>query len=345
MRTIDVHTHLLSPEVRFKRIYDRVAVRFFARSLGAEPAALLADPYHGFLEAALRSVRESKHVDKLCLYPVDARYDEGGRLTHRDPTVCSATEDVLAVHAEHAEAVLPFLSVNPRRADALDRLDEYAARGCVGAKFLQNYWGLDTGDERFVPYYEKLRDLGLPLTIHVGSEYSIQSDSRYEGLDMLRLPLDVGVTVMAAHMALGRPLRTPFLWRNFSRTHVTSMPTITACWRCWQSGKTCMRISRRCWRRCGPAPCAISAANGRCWTRCCSPPIIRCPSPPCSTATTSPGNGAVNWPASPIPSTAMRPSCWNTSRPTARSTPITARCSAQKDNVNPRLAFRSTVSG
>jgi predicted TIM-barrel fold metal-dependent hydrolase len=221
MQTIDIHTHLLNPSVKFHRLFDRLAVRLFARRLGIEPKALQAHPFEAYVEATVRAIRESKRVEKSCLFPVDARCDERGREIHRDPTVCAFTEDVLEVARRYPDRFIPFLSVNPLRPDALERLERHAAAGCRGAKFLQNYWLLDLNREAFVPYYEKLVALGLPLVIHLGNEFAIRSSRRYEDNDMLRLPLECGVTVIAAHMSVGR-LAHPFApWRNFSRAPAT----------------------------------------------------------------------------------------------------------------------------
>ncbi len=217
VKTLDIHTHLLNPAVKFERLFDRLAVRFFARRLGIEPARLRADPYGAYVQAMADALRASRQVDRACLFPVDARFDTCGRQTHRDPTVCAFTEDVLAVAARHPDCFIPFLSVNPQRPGALELLEQYAQLGCRGAKFLQNYWRLDLNQEKFVPYYEKLRDLGLPLVIHLGSEFAIDSSARYEGNDMLRLPLACGVTVIAAHMSLGRIEHRLLPWRNLSR--------------------------------------------------------------------------------------------------------------------------------
>lgn len=217
MKTVDIHTHLLNPNVAFNRPFDRLAVRFFAKKLGTSPQALQIRPYETYVEAITRSVRESEYVERICLFGVDARLDEQGRELHRDKTVCAFTEDVLQVHAEHPDCFIPFLSVHPWRDGALSLIDEYVERGCRGAKFLQNYWGLDLNDEHLLPYYEKLKFHDLPLIIHIGSEYSISSFSEYEGVGMLKLPLLSGVTVIAAHMGLGRFNHRLFPWRNLSR--------------------------------------------------------------------------------------------------------------------------------
>lgn len=217
MRTVDIHTHLMNPGVRFDRMYDKVAIRFFAKGLGVDPIELMADPYETFVVSMAKSIRDSIYVQRACLFGVDSRYDEQGREINRDKTVCAMTEDVLSVAERYTDTFIPFLSINPRRRDALDLIDEYVERGCLGAKFLQNYWGVDLNDERLIPYYEKLLVHELPLIVHVGSEYTISSDARYERIEMLDLPLACGVTVIAAHMGLGRVHHKLRPWRNLSR--------------------------------------------------------------------------------------------------------------------------------
>lgn len=217
MNTIDIHTHLLNPQVRFDRLFDKISVRFFARNLGADPVQLMARPFEAYVESMARAVAESRFVDKACLFGVDARLDEQGREIDRDKTVCAMTEDVLAVASKYPEQFIPFFSINPRRADALELIDKYIENGCVGAKFLQNYWGVDLNEERFIPYYEKLKEKRIPLIIHIGSEYSIHSFARFERIEMLDLPLATGVTVIAAHMGLGRINHKVRVWKNLSK--------------------------------------------------------------------------------------------------------------------------------
>ncbi|WP_275099376.1 amidohydrolase family protein [Sedimenticola hydrogenitrophicus] len=217
MKTIDIHTHLLNPSVSFHRLYDKITIPLFARSLGADPKQLLRQPYETYVSAMAASIENSVHVEKSCLFGVDVRLDERGREIDRDRTVCATTADVLAVARRHPDQFIPFFSVNPRRPDALELIEQHIQSGCRGAKFLQNYWGVNLNDELFIPYYEKIKAHNIPLIIHVGSEYSIDSFSQYEGIGMLDLPLATGVTVIAAHMGLGRLNYKLQLWRNVSK--------------------------------------------------------------------------------------------------------------------------------
>jgi predicted TIM-barrel fold metal-dependent hydrolase len=217
MKTIDIHTHLLNPAVRFDRLYDKISVRFFAKGLGTEPALLRANPYETYVQTMAASIRDSKIVEKACLFGVDAVFDEQGREIERNKTVCAMNQDVLDVAERYPDQFIPFFSINPRRQNALELIDEQVEKGCKGAKFLQNYWGVDLNDERWIPYYEKLKQHDLPLIIHIGSEYSISSHPAYERVDMLNLPLATGLKVIAAHMGLGRINHKLRVWNNLSK--------------------------------------------------------------------------------------------------------------------------------
>ena len=202
MQTIDIHTHLLSSEVKFDRFYDKLAIRFFAKKFGMEPKALIENPYEAYVEGLTNNARTSKYVKKMVLFGVDERVDDEGVCIHKDITVCATNDDLLAVYEKHKDVVIPFFSINPKRPDALELIDKYVALGFKGAKFLQNYWNVDTSEERYRPYFEKLASLDLPLIVHVGNESSIHSYKACESIEMLDAPLRAGVTVIAAHMAL-----------------------------------------------------------------------------------------------------------------------------------------------
>ncbi len=202
MQTIDIHTHLLSSEVKFDRFYDKLAIRFFAKKFGMEPKALMENPYEAYVEGLTNNARSSQYIKKMVLFGVDDRVDDEGNSIHKDITVCATNENLLAVYEKHKDVVIPFFSINPKRPDALELMDKYVALGFKGAKFLQNYWNVDTREERYRPYFEKLASLDLPLIVHVGNESSIDSYKACEAIEMLDAPLEAGVTVIAAHMAL-----------------------------------------------------------------------------------------------------------------------------------------------
>lgn len=215
MKTIDTHVHLLSSEVSFNRLYDKVALRFFAKRFGIDAQALSKEPYRAYTDALIWNIQHSKHIEKVVLFGVDAKVDDEGNVLHKDKTVCASNDDVASLYAKFPELIIPFFSINPKRPDALELIEKYHALGFKGAKFLQNYWDVDTCEERYRAYFEKLVALDLPLIVHVGSESSVASHKACESIEMLRMPLDIGVKVICAHMALGYEPR--HLLKAFSR--------------------------------------------------------------------------------------------------------------------------------
>ncbi len=95
---------------------------------------------------------------------------------------------------------LPGVSINPQRRDALDELDRCVAAGAKLVKVLPNTQGFDPGNRKFIPFYRKLAQLRIPLLSHVGYEFTLTRQDQSAGdPDRLRLALDEGVTVIAAH--------------------------------------------------------------------------------------------------------------------------------------------------
>jgi len=67
-------------------------------------------------------------------------------------------------------------------------------------KWLPNSQGIDPSNNRYKAFYRKLRDYGMPLLTHTGSEFTVKTTSQSFGdPKRLRLALDEGTTVIAAH--------------------------------------------------------------------------------------------------------------------------------------------------
>lgn len=112
---------------------------------------------------------------------------------------------VLEVCRRHAE-LLPGPSVNPRRRDAMDRLEECIEGGAVLIKWLPATQGIDPADARNRPFYQRMADAGLPLLVHSGGSENTFPElvPAFRALERLRLPLEMGVPVVVAH--LGAPV-------------------------------------------------------------------------------------------------------------------------------------------
>lgn len=99
-------------------------------------------------------------------------------------------------------AFLPAVSIHPARRDALDELDRCLARGARALKLLPNCHDVDCSAPRYDAFWERMSEARLPLLAHTGGELTVPVANRaYQSPEVLRRPLEIGLTVIAAHCA------------------------------------------------------------------------------------------------------------------------------------------------
>ena len=144
---------------------------------------------------------QSRYVHKAVVLALDGVVGKDGKLDQRHTEYYVPNEFVADAVAGHAN-LLFGASVNPYRSDALKRLEWAKEHGAVLVKWIPSIMAIDPSDPRLEPFYRKLVTLNLPLLTHAGSEYSFSSaDNALCDPERLRLPLRLGVTVIAAHIA------------------------------------------------------------------------------------------------------------------------------------------------
>ena len=93
-------------------------------------------------------------------------------------------------------------SINPKRRDALQRLEQAKANGAVLVKWIPCIMGIEPDSPSMVPFYRKLIELELPLLTHAGRERSFaHSCDKLCDPQKLVTALELGVPVIAAHIA------------------------------------------------------------------------------------------------------------------------------------------------
>ena len=179
---------LNSPLFRFLRWKHRLPIEDAARS------------NQEYVEGLLLELRRSKYVKKAVLLGMDGVYDANGVLDVEKTEFLVGNDYVLNLARSYPDEFLPGVSVNPQRRDALDELDRCVAAGAKLVKVLPNTQGFDPGNRKYIPFYRKLAQLRVPLLSHVGYEFSLISRDQSAGdPSKLRVPLEEGVTVIAAH--------------------------------------------------------------------------------------------------------------------------------------------------
>jgi predicted TIM-barrel fold metal-dependent hydrolase len=95
---------------------------------------------------------------------------------------------------------LPAVSIHPARRDAREELDRCLEAGAVMMKCLPNCHNIDCSNQHYRRFWERMAEAGLPLLAHTGGEHTVPVVRQdYSDPRVLELPLECGVTVIAAH--------------------------------------------------------------------------------------------------------------------------------------------------
>lgn len=175
--------------------------RFYFKAFGVTEAELQREGDGLILQRLSTRLAESSRVQAAVVLALDGVVDSSGELD-RERTELYIPNGYLAAQCRIHDNLLFGASVNPLRRDALERLDMAAADGAVLLKWLPSIQDTDPADRRLIPFYRRLADLKLPLLAHTGEEESFtRADNSLADPARLRLALEHGVTVIAAHCA------------------------------------------------------------------------------------------------------------------------------------------------
>lgn len=147
------------------------------------------------------SIRDSEYVDGAVLLALDAPRDGRGEIM-QDKMEFYVPNEYIAEQVKNYPELYFGASVHPNKPDSLHELAWSKDNGAVLVKWLPNIQEIDPSDERYIPYYKKLIELDLPLLVHTGDEESFtRTNDRLGDPELLTLPLELGVKVIAAHVA------------------------------------------------------------------------------------------------------------------------------------------------
>jgi predicted TIM-barrel fold metal-dependent hydrolase len=204
---IDIHTHgagigaggsgcHVAPQLR-----NSWKFRFYLRAFGVTFADLERDGDMLVLQGMSARLAAAQHVHKAVVFALDGVINGQGHLDLEKTELYIPNAFIAQACREHNN-LLFGASVNPRRRDALEQLDAAVADGAVLLKWLPSIQGIDPADPALIPFYKRLVELKLLLLSHTGNEESFtRTDNRLADPERLRLPLEQGVTVIAAHCA------------------------------------------------------------------------------------------------------------------------------------------------
>lgn len=204
--SIDAHVHMVgngragSGGWLRLRGWHRWLAGFMVRQLGLSESALEGDLESIYAEHLLKLVRASS-LDHVVLLAHERVHDPNG--TPRDDLGSMFVPNQVVLDlARHFPEFLAGVSIHPARIDAVDELDRCVAGGAVLMKCLPNCQNIDLSDPRYRQFWERMAATKLPLLAHTGGEHTVPViDAKLADPKRLRLPLECGVTVIAAHCA------------------------------------------------------------------------------------------------------------------------------------------------
>lgn len=204
---VDLHCHVaglgaggsgcfVSPALR-----DNWRFGFYLRAFGASREEVEREGDRVMADRLSALLAQSRHVRQAVVLALDGVVNAAGDLDTNRTEFYVPNEFVAAACRRHTN-LLFGASINPYRRDALARLDWAATHGAVLVKWLPSIQHIDPADPSLEPFYRRLAELRLPLLTHTGAEKSFtRSDDELADPARLELPLKLGVTVLAAHVA------------------------------------------------------------------------------------------------------------------------------------------------
>ena len=205
---IDAHVHLLALDrvkhkcyvaERKRRGVEAWYIRRLASVTAKTPDAELDIAYAARLAELIRG---SRYLDKAVVFAMDGLYDSEGRLDARTEVLVSNDWAIEAV-GRHPDVFLLGASIHPARPDAIEELDRCAEAGAVCVKWVPPSQNIDPSDPAYRPFYERMLEHGMALTSHTGYEHAISVVDQTLGDPIrLRLPLEVGLKVVAGHSGM-----------------------------------------------------------------------------------------------------------------------------------------------
>jgi len=221
LKPIDMHIHVVGNGTGGTGCWLRVGTwhrplaAIMLRHIGLPAGAMSGDLDRLYIERLLELVQGSS-LGAAVILAQDLVYDQQGKAIEGAGSFYVPNDYVLGLAEKHPE-FLAAVSIHPARPDALEELDRCVAKGAVMMKCLPNCHNIDCNNKRYTKFWERMAEAKLPLLAHTGGEHTLPV-VRPEFADprVLTLPLECGMTVIAAHCGTKSGLFDPEYFHLFA---------------------------------------------------------------------------------------------------------------------------------
>jgi predicted TIM-barrel fold metal-dependent hydrolase len=204
---IDGHVHFVGDGsngsgcwLRSNTLLDRIVEPIVKAQAGILQSSKELGVDQAYEEKLIQLIDQST-LDAVLLLAMDYPYDEDGNCLKEKAKFYVPNNHVLSLAKKYAQ-IIPACSIHPARKNAIEELERCAEQGAKVLKLLPNCHNVDCSNTRYRSFWEKLSELGLPFLAHTGGEFSVPVlNAKFADPRILQLPLECGVTVIAAHGA------------------------------------------------------------------------------------------------------------------------------------------------
>ncbi|MBI1899816.1 MAG: amidohydrolase family protein [Planctomycetia bacterium] len=219
--TLDIHIHLMgagddrSGCVVSQAVQKGPLFKLLVEKLQLRDKAPTLD--QAFVQTLAGQLKDSG-VDKGVVLAQDAVYDAQGRPDWRKTHVYVPNDYLLKVVAQYSDLMVPCVSINPARADALDELNRCLEKGVRVLKIHPPIQGVDIAERKHRGFFRRCAEKKVLVMVHTGHEHSAPVvDIELARPEKLRPALDEGCTVVACHSGTGREHDRPDMLQEFFR--------------------------------------------------------------------------------------------------------------------------------
>lgn len=180
---------------------DSYKFDYYLRAFGVTRKEMEAEGDQLVIQRIAKTIADAENVDAAVVLAMDGVINEKGALD-KEKTQVYIPNDYVARETARYPSLFFGASINPYRKDSLAQLEKVKSQGAKLIKWIPNIQHIDPSDKKIIPFYKKMKELELPLLSHTGQERSFDSAiDEYADPKKLELPLSLGVTVIAAHIA------------------------------------------------------------------------------------------------------------------------------------------------
>ncbi len=173
---IDFHTHCF-PEKIAARAIEQLSMR-----------SGMTRPFHYGTPKELTALAKRDGVDYSVVLNIATN-------PHQQKSV-----NDFAISLKDFGGIIPFGSVHPESPDAFEELERLKENGIKGVKLHPDYQGFFVNEERMLPIYEKISELGLITLFHCGFDIGYPEPIHCTAKALAEaLPAFSGAPVVAAH--------------------------------------------------------------------------------------------------------------------------------------------------